>query len=138
MRVEGRTGAVPEPGQHGGGSFAEAGRDIDKQRATFAASRQRFGIVQVRVVAARKAALVIIRRVVGRGLEILVESKSAHDSPPVLSADAKYLVMGCMCFLASRQGKPALHSPQRGSVFLSNRVDGREDEKIVFRATIGQ
>jgi ADP-ribosylglycohydrolase len=32
VRVDGRSHAIPEPGEDDGGSFAEAGRDIDELR----------------------------------------------------------------------------------------------------------
>jgi hypothetical protein len=58
LRVEGRSDAVPEPGEDDGGGLAEAGRDIDELRFAGAPC-----------VAACQPALVVIGRVPGRRLE---------------------------------------------------------------------
>src|ERR1043166_6315858 len=93
-----RCDAIPKPGQNDRRGFAQAGRDVDQSRVTFAADLQRFWFVGARVRATRQPALVAIRRVARPRLEEFVESKSIHGSPPVLSAGAKCLVTGCIMF----------------------------------------
>jgi hypothetical protein len=68
LRVDGRSEPIPEPGEDDGGSFAEAGRDIDELR--FAGSAR---------VAARQPPLVVVGRVPRSRLEELFKR---HHPPP--------------------------------------------------------
>jgi len=74
VRVDGRSDAVPEPGEDDGGGFAEAGRDIDELR--LAASAR---------VVARQPPLVVAGHVTSRHLE---EIFKLHHLPPALPQGA--------------------------------------------------
>jgi len=76
LSVDGRSDAVPEPGERNGGSLAEAGRDMDELR--FA------GLARV---AACQPLLVVVRRVPGRHLKELPKN---HHLPPASLQRANY------------------------------------------------
>ena len=94
LRIEGRNGdTIPEPGQNDCGGLAEAGRKVDKQRAAFAASGQRFRNLQARVFSAREAALVAkgLFKACRRPEKCVV--LETHRSPPGLGACKKMTVV---------------------------------------------
>ena len=108
MTIEscGPSDAVPEPGQNDGGGFAEAGRDVDKQRATFAASGQRFGFIGARVAPARQTELVAEGLFKARRSTEEFVVPETHSSPPSLSAGAKCLFMDCLRFWLRAKANP--------------------------------
>jgi hypothetical protein len=69
--------SVPQPCEHDGGSFAQAGGDIDELRLASCANY----LSSVGLVAASKATLIVVGRVARGGLKKSGEWESAHGSP---------------------------------------------------------